>query len=134
MSDWPVWENEDGDVWVEVDPISDRDEAGQRLADDTGCVYGFLGRTKIKTQACECVPTHDAAGERLSVERADDERVPHGGDECWEHPGEGCVVREDVDVWHFEYLGEADDDTDGLAAVIFRPAPKPDPNQLAAGL
>ena len=55
-------------------------------------------RYEIKTQDCECYPTH---GAQLEAE-------DHNGHECFDHPNEACFVRENVDVWCFTDQGEAD--------------------------
>ncbi len=123
-----AWENEDGDLMVEVEMEADRDKAGQRLADERRIILTFEGRYKIKTQDCECFPTHGAQTE------AED----HNGHQCFDHPNEACVVRENVDVWGFLDWGESGGrygeateadvaheaerrESDGETLLIFRP-------------
>jgi hypothetical protein len=88
-----VWENEDGDAWVEVDAAATEEEAGTRAANQTGCVYAATGRGRINLQECECAPTHGPEGEGHRQG-------------CLDHPGTACVVREKVDCWGFESLGD----------------------------
>lgn len=135
-----AWENEDGDLWVEVEMEADRDTAGQRLADERQIIVTFEGRGEITTQDCECRPTHGN----------DDVGEAHYGDPCYDHPDEACVVRKGVDCWHFQdwgdpsWYGVEDDvareaeryDHEGNTLLIFRPAePRVEsPGQVEAGL
>lgn len=116
-----LWQNEDDDAWVEVAMEPDRDRAGQRLADLSDMIQVFVGRTKIATQDCECVPTHAPEGHAQRETVLTDQRatlalapVP-----CGDHPGAACVTHENVDVWHFEAWDEADA-TPEVIAEIYR--------------
>ena len=90
-----VWENEDGDTWVEVADAATEAEAGAAVVRQNGGAYAATGRGRINTQDCECSPTH-----------GEDDRTAHPLDGCIDHPGTACVVRNGVDCWGFESFGD----------------------------
>jgi hypothetical protein len=95
VSEWTrraaIWENEDGDTWVEVDAVCPTEEsAGRAAVDSTGLAYVGWGRSTISTQGCECLPIHGTDPGECGG--------PESG--CFDHPGEACEVQERVEVWH----------------------------------
>ncbi len=90
------WSDEDGECgWVEVESCPEQDDAGRAIAESFDLVFTRDGRRSIRTQDCECVPTHGVD--------------PGEEHECFDHPGEACAVRESVDCWAFTSWGPPED-------------------------
>lgn len=112
LEQYGSWDEET--IVVPVGAAADYTAAGQRLADESGCIYAYDGQHNLDLQECECAPTHDADG-------GDN---PETGF-CGDHAGTACVVRKDVPCWVFVEFGDDSDDTAEEAAEYGEPVFRP---------